>query len=141
MYIDLTMHVAQFAFLCFFLAPVLTIAQVHSREKPLRVDITIAGRTDSITIDEILSAGKLECPHKAFEIVSFVVASGGICVGGGGLYTEASSHSATFSPLARQLIQRFSPGHRFYITNIKLRNQAGQVIEPADQVFRICRKN
>lgn len=98
------------AFLCLFLAPFLTIAQADRRKTMLPWKFTIAGSTDSITVDEILSAGKLECSHKAFEIIVFTLAAGGDCLKDG-LYAGANCPSLPFtawpqatdqSPAARQ---------------------------------------
>lgn len=112
------------AFLCLFLAPFLTIAQADRRKTMLPWKFTIAGSTDSITVDEILSAGKLECSHKAFEIIDFTLAAGGDCLKDG-LYAGANCPSLPFTASARQLIRRLRPGKHLYMDKIRIRSRSG----------------
>lgn len=112
------------------------IARDRSQVKQLPYAISIGGHTDSVSVEEIMAAGRPVCLHNAFEIVSFTIAIGGNCLGEG-LYTEVGCPSATFTDQAIFLIRRLSPGARFFTDNVRVKNKAGEEFLLKSHVFWI----
>ena len=133
------MRNAVFPFLCLFLLPFLTIAQDSCQGKQLPYQVSIAGKTDSITVAALLAAGKVQCIHKAFEITGFTVGIDGDCLTVG-MYSEYRNESASFSSQAIRRISQMKPGDRVFLDCIRVKNQTGDVFLLKNQFFRICSK-
>ena len=60
-------------FLCLVLFSFPTIAQDNCHGKVIPWKASIAGYTDSITVEAIVAAGKIKCSNQAFEIINFKI--------------------------------------------------------------------
>lgn len=108
------------------------------KEVPYKAQIS--GQTDSITVEALLQAGKIECTNKAFEIVSFTLGVGGNCLVDG-FYSEASCPSASFSDQALSLIRRLRSGSRFFLDCVRVKNKVGEVYVLRSSTMRIRSKS
>lgn len=125
------------AFLSLVLLSFPTIARQNCPGKVIPWTASIAGSTDSITVEAILAAGKTGCTNKAFEIISFVLSFGGDCLTEG-MYTEVLCESASFSTQAVALIKSLSPGKHLYLDCIRVRNKVGQEFLLKTLKLKIC---
>ncbi|MDF2190020.1 hypothetical protein [Paraflavitalea sp. CAU 1676] len=128
------MRCANIPFLGLLLLSFLTIAQTGNPLKQLPYSITIGGRADSLTIEEIITAGKPVSSHPAFEIISFktgFIGSGTPC------FSETDCPDGLFSGMALSGIRHMEPGSRMVVSRIRVKNKIGQEFLLKDQVFRI----
>jgi hypothetical protein len=128
------MRIFVLSFLCLFLFSFLTIAQDSCQGKQLPYKVSIAGQTDLITVDAVLKAGKLQCSHPALTVFSFRLGSKGpgiLC------YAETYCSSDSLSPVAVSLVKRLTPGSRFFLDCIRVKNRAGDTFLLKNQIIRI----
>jgi hypothetical protein len=93
---------------------------------------------DSLTVNEILTAGGVECSNKYFKIDKFWVTVGdGNCIGGQGMVRSIICKSDNFNPDAIATIRKLQPGYYFWIENVTGKNKSGQVFSLKDKFFTI----
>ena len=103
----------------------------HAQECPLKsisVKPFIAGYMgrDSLTVAEILNAGKLATKNNGFEVLSFYLGTGNGCVGGGGMPVEIHCKSNDLTGEAYQLLKR-GAGRTFFFSHAHARNSLGEM--------------
>ena len=96
---------------------------------------------DSLTVDELLTAGGIECTSKNFKVVEFSVSVGdGNCVGGEGMVMSAICYGDRFSQNATALLTRVQPGHHVFIENVKVKTKNDQVFALKTRILTIICK-
>lgn len=130
------MKLACTALLFTILSTFTAIAQQNCAGKVVPYKTSIAGCTDSVSVEDILRAGRIESVNKAFTIISFTLSTGGNCMIDG-LYTSTNCASASFSTQAIELIKRLPPGRKFYLDCVRVRNIIGQEFFLQTQVMRV----
>ncbi|MBO9566842.1 MAG: hypothetical protein J7621_28980 [Niastella sp.] len=127
-----------FSFLFLLLFPFLTIAQDRCDSIPqLPYKAIIAGKTDSITVDAILQAGKVQSSNPAFKVLSFIV---GAVPPGTGCYSEAHCATDTLSPEVIAYIKRMPPRTRLYFDCVRVKNSIGKEYVLKSTMYKICAK-
>lgn len=104
----------------------------HAQEcpfPPITVKPFIAGYpdSDSLSVEDILRSRKLATKISGLEVVSFHIATGNGCVGGGGLYTEEHCNSNELTSEAAGLLKRAPPGQQFYFDHVHAINKEGKM--------------
>lgn len=103
-------------------------AQEDCPGKKLSIQPFVAGfpDRDSLTVSEILAAGKLSTKYPGFEITGFEIGTGGNCLSEEGLYVAWRCDSNHISGEAVKLLKGAGAGRDYVFDHIHLRNKSGQ---------------
>ena len=82
---------------------------------------------DSLTIDELLCSGGIECCSPGFQVISFTLAFGGNCLRPGGMYSEVNSTSNRFTNQMISIIKKYPKNVPVWIDNVIVRNRTGKL--------------
>jgi len=81
---------------------------------------------DSLTLDELLTAGGIECCFAGLKVISFTMGSGGNCLGPQGMYLESASKTDQFTEQMIRIFKLYPKGYPIWFDNVIVKNMKGE---------------